>query len=90
MRLSWTSAKKCLAKTVGPGQGGWVEVTDCAGVGFGAIRAGGFLPVKAAGGCKTVSGAYFRGACTQYDPKVILGAKTLDPTGDAYCGSWAS
>ena len=50
---------------------------------FGAIRVGGFLPVKAAGGCKTVASAYFRGrgACTQYDPKVILGAKTLDPKG---------
>ena len=54
---------------------------DCAGVGFGAIRAGGFLQVEAAGGCKTVAGTYFRGhgACTQLDPKVILGAKTLDP-----------
>ena len=62
---------------------------DCAGVGFGEIRAGGFLPVKAAGGCTTVASAYFRGrgACTQYDPKVILGAKILDPKGDAYCGS---
>ena len=45
--------------------------------------------MQAAGGCKTVAGAYFRGrrACTQYDPKVILGAKTLDPKGDAYYGS---
>ena len=60
-----------------PGGGG--EATDCAGVGFAAIRAGGVLPVKAAAGGKTVAGAYFRGrrACTQYDPKVILGAKTL-------------
>ena len=67
-----------------PGGGG--EATECAGVGFGAIRAGGFLPVEAAGGYKTVAGAYFRGrgACTQYDPKVIVGAKTLDPQGDAY------
>ena len=66
-----------------PGGG---QATDCAGVGFGAIQAGGFLPVKAAGGYKTVAGAYFRGrgACTQYDPKVILGAKTLHPRGDAY------
>ena len=63
------------------GEGG--DATDCAGVGFGAIRAGSFLPVKAARGCKTVRG---RGACTQYDPKVILGAKTLDPKGDAYYG----
>ena len=41
------------------------------------------------GGYKTMAGAYFRGrgACAQYDPKVILGAKTLDPEGDAYCGS---
>ena len=66
--------KQSLAKTVALGGG---DATDCAGVGFGAIRAGGLLPVKAAGGCKTVAGAYFRGrgACTQYDPKVILGAK---------------
>ena len=36
-----------------------------------------------------MAGAYFRcrGACTQYDPKVILGAKTLDLKGDAYYGS---
>ena len=71
-------------KNVWPRRSPWVggggEATDCAGVGFGAIRAGGFLPVKAAAGGKTVAGAYFRGrgACTQYDPKVILGAKTLD------------
>ena len=81
--LSWTSAKRCLAKTVALGGG---EATDCAGVGFGA---GGFLPVEAAGGYKTVAGAYFRGrgACAQYDPKVILAARTLDPRGDAYYGS---
>ena len=67
--------------------GGGGDATDCAGVGFGAIRAGGFLPVEAAGGYKTV--AHFRagGACTQHDPKIILGAKTLDPKGDAYHGS---
>ena len=71
-----------------PGRGGG-EATECAGAGFGAIRAEGFLPVKAAAGSKTVAGAYFCGrrACTQYDPKVILGAKTLDPKGDAYCSS---
>ena len=48
-----------------------------------------FLPVEAAGGYKTVAGAYFRGhgACTQCDSKVILGARTLDPSGDAYYGS---
>ena len=77
--------------------------TDCAGVGFGAIGAGGFLPAEAAGGYKTVASAYFRGrgTCTQYDlgaktpgpkgdaadPKVILRAKTLGPKGDAYYGS---
>ena len=57
------------------------EATDCASVGFGAIRAEGFLPVKAAGGCKTVAGACSRGrgACTQYDAKVILGAKNPRP-----------
>ena len=47
------------------------------------------LPREAAGGYKTMAGAYFRGrgACSQYDPKVIVGATTLDPKGDAYCGS---
>ena len=57
--------------------GGGREATDCAGVGFGAIRAGGFLPMKAAAGGKTVAGAYFRcrGACAQHDPKIMLGAK---------------
>ena len=75
------------------GRPGWVggggEATDCAGVGFGAIRAGGFLPVEAARGYETVAGAYFRGrgACTQYDPKVIPGARALGPRGDAYYGS---
>ena len=69
--------------------GGRGDARDCAGVGFGAIRAGSFLPVKAAGGWKTVPDAYFRGrgACTQNNPKVILHAKTLDPKRDAYCGS---
>ena len=69
--------------------GGGGDAKDCAGVGFGAIRAGGFLPVEAAGGYKIMAGAYCRGrgACTQYDPKVIVGATTLDPKGDAYCGS---
>ena len=73
----------------GGGVAGGGDATDFTGVGFGAIRAGGFLPVEAAGGCKTVAGAYFRGrgACIQYDPKVIVGAKTLGPKGDACYGS---
>ena len=85
--FSWTSARLSLAKTIAPRWGG-VAATDCAGVGFGAIGAGGFLPAEAAGGYKTVACAYFRGrgACTQYDPKVIVGARTLDPQGDAYYG----
>ena len=85
---AWTSARQALAKTVALGGGGG-DATDCAGGGFGAIRAGGFLPVEAAGGYKTVAGAYFRGrgACIQYDPEVIVGAKTLDPKGDDYYGS---
>ena len=68
---------------------GGVAATDCACMRFGAIRAGGFLPVKAAGSYKTVACAYFRGrgACSQYDPKVIVGARTLDPKGDANFGS---
>ena len=39
--------QKALSKTVAPGGG--VAATDCAGVGFGEIRAEGFLPVEAAG-----------------------------------------
>ena len=79
--LSWTSARQALAKTVALGGGTMRR--------FGAIRAGGFLRVESAGGYKTVAGAYFRGrvACALCDPKLILGAKTLDPKGDAYCGS---
>ena len=71
------------------GRGGGGDATDCACAGFEAIRPGGFLPAEAAGGFKAVANAYFRGrgACTQYDPKIILGAKTLDPKGDAYFGS---
>ena len=64
--------KKGLAKTVALGVGR--DRCDCAGVGFSAIRVGGFLPVKAAGGCKTMAIA-----CTQYDPKVILGELNLRP-----------
>ena len=50
-----------------------------------AIRAG---RVSARGG-RWRLGAYFgdREACAQYDPKVIVGAKTLDPKGDANFGS---
>ena len=86
---AWTFvdfSQKLFGQDGRPGGG---EATDCASVGFGATRAGGLLPVKAAAGGKTVAGAYFRGrgACTQYDPKIILGAKTLDPKGDAYYGS---
>ena len=57
--------------------------------GLAQFRAGGFLPVEAVGGYKTVAGAHFRGrgACTQYHPKGIVGAKTLDPKCDAYYGS---
>ena len=44
--LSWTSARHALAKTVVLGGGG--DATDCAGVGFGAVPAAGFLPVEAA------------------------------------------
>ena len=79
-------AKKVWPRRSRGGGGG--DATDCAGVGFGAFRAGGFLPVEAAGGYETVAGAYFRGrkACAQYDLKVIVGAETLDPKGDAYHG----
>ena len=34
----------------GRAEGGGFAATDCACVGFGAIRAGGFLPLEAAGG----------------------------------------
>ena len=44
--LSWTSARQALVNTVALG-GGRGDETDCAGVGFGAIRAAAFLPVEA-------------------------------------------
>ena len=71
---------------------GGLAATDCACVGFGAIRVGGFLPVEAAGSETTVACAYFRGrgACSQFDPKVIVGARTRHPKGDAYYGSYMS
>ena len=67
----------------------------CDGVcrrGFWRNSGGRFSEVEAAGGCKVVTSAYFRGrgACTQYDAKVILGAKTQDPKGDACYGSYES
>ena len=48
--------------------------------------------MEAAEGHKTVASAYFRGrgACTQYDPTVIVGANSLDPKGDACYGSQGS
>ena len=84
--LSWTSAQKGLSKTVAPGG---VAATGCACVGFGAVQAHVFCPRRLLEVIITVAGAYFRGrgACTQYDPKIILGAKSLDPKGDAYYGS---
>ena len=86
---AWTFVDFGQKKSGQYGCAGGGDATDFAGVGFEAIRAGGFLPVEAVGGRKTVAGAYFRGrgACTQYDPQIILGAKTLDPKGDAYYGS---
>ena len=76
MWQSWTFVDFGQASSGQDGRAGGGDATDCAGVGFGAKRAGGFLSVEAAGGCKTVAGAYFRGrgACTQYDPTVIVGA----------------
>ena len=77
--LSWISAKK-LRPTWSP-PGGVVGATGCAGVGVWGNSGGRFLPVETAVGHKTVAGANFRGrgACTLYEPKVILSAKTLDP-----------
>ena len=80
-------------RSVQDGRPEWgVAATGCACVGFGAVRAGGFQPAETAAGGKTVACAYFRGrgACNQYAPKVIVGAKTLDPKGDAYYGSYES
>ena len=50
------------------GEGG--EATDCAGVGFGAIRAGGFLPVKAAAGGKPWQARTF--AVAEFAPSMTL------------------
>ena len=60
----------------GRGEGGGAfAATDCACVGFGAIWAGGFLPVEAAGGWKTVACAYFAAAelaCILCRPRVMI------------------
>ena len=90
MEQAWTFVDFGQASSGQDGRaGGGGDATDCAGVGFGAVRTGGFLPLEAAEGYKTVAGAYIRGrgACTQYGLKVIVGAKTLDPEADAYSGS---
>ena len=81
---AWTFVdfgQKYLAKPVAPG-GGRGDGLRRRGV---WRNSGGRFSAR--GGCKTVAGAYFRGrgACT--DPKATLGAKTLDPKGDAYYGS---
>ena len=85
---AWTFEDFGQARSGQDGRAGGGNATDCAGVGFG-IRAKVFLPVEAAGGFKTVAGAYFRGrgACAQNGPKVITGAKTLDPKRDEHYGS---
>ena len=89
MQKAWAGVDFRPKKSGQDGRAGRGDATDCAGVGFGAVWEGGFLPVEAAGGYNTAASACFRarGACTQYDPKVILGAKTLDAKGDAYHGS---
>ena len=64
------------------------DATDCAGVGFGAIRAGGFLPVKAAGGKPWQARTF---AVAELAPSMTLKSyqvqKPLDPKGDEHCGS---
>ena len=71
------------------GRAGWggVDATDCAGVGLAQFGREVFRPWRPLE-YKTMAGAYSRGCgtCTQYDPKVIVGVKTLDPKGDAYYG----
>ena len=49
---AWTFVDSGQKSSVqdGRAEGGGVAATDCACVGFGAIRARGFLPVEAAGG----------------------------------------
>ena len=56
MQKAWTFLDFGQASSGQDGlAGGGGDATDCTGVGFGAIRAGGFLPVEAAGGYKTVT-----------------------------------
>ena len=52
MQKTWTFVDFGQRSSVqdGRAKGAGVAATDCACVGFGAIRAGGFLPVEAAGG----------------------------------------
>ena len=52
-RQAWTFVdfrQKMSGQDGRPGGGGGGEATDCAGVGFGAVWAEGFLPVEAARG----------------------------------------
>ena len=72
--------KKRLAKTVGLGRGGAMRRAQ-----FGREV---FCPQRPTEVIKPWHARTFgHGACTHYDPKVILGAKTLDPKGHAYHGS---
>ena len=65
---------------------GVVDATDCASVGFGAMRAGDFPPVEAAVGIKPWQARTF--AVAELAPSVTLKSywvqPTLDPKDDLY------
>ena len=80
---STSTTKEGLAKTVALGGG---DATDCAGVSFGVIRAGGFLPVKAAEVVKPWQARIF--AVAELAPSMTLKSYWVQsPRGDGYCGS---
>ena len=81
--FSWTSARQALAKPVARGEG-------CDGLRRRGVwrNSGGRFSARPLAVTKQWQARTFATAeRIQYDPKVIAGAKTLDPKGDAYYGS---
>ena len=60
MQKVWQARTLGESRPTSRARRGGLGPADCAGMGFGAIRAGGFLSVEAAAGYKTVASAYSR------------------------------
>ena len=70
---AWTFVDFGQTKSGQDGRVGGGQCDGLRGRGLWRNSGGRFSAVKAAGGCKTVAGAYFRGrgACTQYDSMTL-------------------